>query len=81
MGWFTSGQDFVMRSVSDIEQDMTFYEKCRKELVTHVHRRVLSKNLNSGFGYGSMADDVTKCSKIFEKVQLRKVAQFIDEFV
>ena len=40
-----------------------------------------SQNLNSGFGYGSMADDVTKCSKIFEKVQLRKVAQFIDEFV
>ena len=68
--------------LSDIEQDMTtFYEKCRKELVTHVHRRVLSKNLNSGFGYGSMADDVTNCSKVFEKVQLRKVAQFIDEFV
>ena len=40
-----------------------------------------SQNLNSGFGYGSMADDVTKCFKIFEKVQLRKVAQFIDEFV
>ena len=37
----TSGQDFVMRSVSDIEQDMTFYEKCRKELVTHVYRRIL----------------------------------------
>ena len=40
-----------------------------------------SQNLNSGFGYGSMADDVTKCFKIFEKVQLRKAAQFIDEFV
>ena len=31
-----------------------------------------SQNLNSGFGYGSMADDVTKCYKIFEKVQLGK---------